>query len=56
MLYFNVRKKLDDKFKDWVKKESVADCSLNTISFLVANNLLDESKVEEFLRGDEGNE
>lgn len=49
MIFFNDRKKLEEKYKEWLKANKEAkDCTFNVISFL--GNLLDEDKVKEFLK------
>ena len=49
MIFFNDRKQLDEKYKEWIKtNKEVKDCSFTVISFLV--DLLDEDKVKEFLK------
>ena len=53
MLIFSDRKKLDEKYKEWLVSNEhsfeIKDCSFNVINFLVAENLLDEERVYEFL-------
>lgn len=51
MQWFTQRKKLNEKYKNWIKKNKIADTSFNVISFLAGHNLLDEKKVENFLGG-----
>lgn len=48
MVWFSDRKKLDDKYKKWIKENYVSNTSFNVISFLAY--LLDEDKVKEFLQ------
>lgn len=51
MLFFDDRKKLDKKYKEWLETNKEAkDCSFNVISFLQINDLFNEEKVEEFLK------
>ena len=48
MVWFIDRKRLDKKYKEWLKTDKeIKDCSFNVISFL--SDLLDENKVKEFL-------
>lgn len=49
MLFFSCRKKLEEEYMKWVKKEKVANCPFNVISFLEMNNLLNRKKVVKFL-------
>lgn len=49
MIYFSDRKKLEEKYKKWVKQEKVANCPFNVISFLELNNLLNRKKVFKYL-------
>ncbi len=50
MLFFNIRKKLDTKYKEWLKKEKAPDTSINLIGFLDLYNLLNEEAIKEFLK------
>ena len=51
MLFFDDRKKLDEKYKEWLKiNKEAKDCSFNVITFLETNDLFNEDKVEEFLK------
>lgn len=52
MLIFSDRKKLDEKYKEWLTSEpwlKIEDNSSNVLTFLVSKNLLDEDKVRKFL-------
>lgn len=51
MIFFDDRKKLDEKYKEWLEIEKDAkDCSFNVITFLITNDLINEEKVKEFLK------
>lgn len=51
MLFFDERKKLDKKYKEWVEtSKELKDCSFNVISFLQLNDLLNVDEVKEFLK------
>lgn len=51
MIYFSQRLKLDELCQQWMKEERIPDCAFNAISFLVANGLLNEDKVRDYLKG-----
>ena len=51
MILFGDRKKLENKYVDWLKVcKTVKDSNFNLISFLVASDLLDEEKVKQLLK------
>lgn len=52
MLWFGERKELENKYYEWVEKESVNDCPFNVICFLQINGLIDVEKARKFIRGD----
>ncbi len=52
MLWFGERKELENKYYEWVEKESVNDCPFNVICFLQINSLIDVEKARKFIRGD----
>lgn len=49
MLWFNQRKELEQKYKEWTTESNVADSGFNLITFLEINNLLDRIQVKKFL-------
>lgn len=53
MFYFSKRKALENKYKEWIKENNIADTRFNLITFLQFAELLDEEKVERFLKGDD---
>lgn len=50
MLFFKHRKQLTEKYYDWVRLNNVKDCPFSVISFLAANDLLNEDKCMEQIR------
>ena len=52
MFWFSEREELENKYYEWIEKESVKDCPFNVISFLQINSLIDVEKARRFIRGD----
>lgn len=50
-VYFSQRKALENKYKEWIKENNIADTRFNLITFLQVAELLDEEKIEKFLKG-----
>ncbi len=51
MIWFSGRKKLENKYKEWIKENNIADTSFNVITFLEIQGLLSEDKIKDFLEG-----
>lgn len=49
-IWFSQRKELENKYKERVKENKVADSIFNVISFLEAYNLLNRRNVDKFLK------
>ena len=52
MILFSQRLKLRNLYLAWCEKNNVSDDSLAVITFLVVNDLINDEKVEEFLKGE----
>lgn len=51
MLFFNMRKRIENEYKEWLQKyPSVADCSFNVITFLSSQGYLKEEQIVEKFR------
>lgn len=51
MIFINQRKKLVNEYRGWLKNNpDVVDSPENIMAFLVIHNLLDEDKVDSFVR------
>ena len=50
-VWFSERKALENKYREWIKKNNIADTRFNLITFLQFAELLDEEKIEKFLKG-----
>lgn len=52
MLLFSQRLKLRALYLEWCKNNNVSDDSLAVITYLVVNDLINDEKAEEFLKGE----
>ena len=52
MLLFSARHRLGKIIEAWMRENSVLNCPVSTIGYLVGHGLLDEEKVREFLEND----
>lgn len=50
-ILFSKRKALENKYREWIKENNIIDTRFNLITFLQFAELLDEEKVEKFLKG-----
>lgn len=50
-VWFSKRKALENKYREWIKENNIPDTRFNLITFLQFAELLDEEKVEKFLKG-----
>ena len=50
VLVFSDRQKLENLFVNWCKENDAAECSLNVVTFLHINGLINEEKALEFIK------